>query len=261
MNIKCIKNDLSPMFDTLEIIPFFDTHIGSPKCDRLYLQELVKYVKDTENAYAIIGGDVINNSTRASVGDVYEESLSPMEQIKSAAEIFRPIKEKILCVTSGNHERRSYKTDGVDLLQFLCMELGIPDKYDPTACLCFIRFGADIKKGRNRRVCYTMYVTHGDGNGGRTIGGKANGLERRGQIVDADIIVTGHTHQPMAFQIMSYKADPYNNTATEFTQLFVNANSFLSYENYAQLYGMRPSPKTAPRIILDGHKKKSCAVV
>jgi len=77
-------------------------------------------------------------------------------------------------------------------------ELKITDKYDYCACLGFIRFGTPsrrISHNKERKVCYTIYASHGDGIGGRTAGGKANGLERRSQIVpQVDVMVVGHTH-------------------------------------------------------------------
>ena len=256
--MKCVKNDLSSDLTTLEIEIFSDLHLGSKKCDYMAIQERIEWVKNNENVYAIILGDVLNNSTKASVGDVYEEELTPMQQVKKATMMFEPIKHKILGICSGNHERRSYKTDGVDLLYFMAAELGIADKYDYCSCLLFIRFGEWHK---NRKVCYTLYMTHGDGQGGRTIGGKANGLQRRGQVVDADVVVTGHTHSPMSFRDCFYKIDYQNSTISKKEQLFVNASATLKYEEYAELYGMKPSSVVSPIIVLDGTRKNAQVVM
>lgn len=258
--MKCIKNNLPQELSKIEIEIFSDLHLGSRKCDYKEIQNRIERVKNNEHVYAIILGDVLNNSTKTSVGDVYEEELTPMQQIQKATMLFAPIKDKILGVCSGNHERRSYKTDGVDLLYFLCAELGISDKYDYCACLLFIRFGTNPKRGdkeqNQRQMCYTLYMTHGDGQGGRTVGGKANGLQRRGQIVDADIVVTGHTHAPLSFRDSCFKIDYQNSSVTIKEQLFVNASATLNYEEYAELYGMKPSSKQSPVILLNGRKKE-----
>ena len=256
--MKCVKNDLPSNLATLEIEIFSDLHLGSKKCDYMEIQQRINYVKDNENVYAIILGDVLNNSTKTSVGDVYEEELTPMQQVKKATMMFEPIKHKILGICSGNHERRSYKTDGIDLLYFMAAELGIADRYDYCSCLLFIRFGEGYK---HRKVCYTLYMTHGDGQGGRTIGGKANGLQRRGQVVDADIVVTGHTHAPMSFRDCFYKIDYANSSISKKEQLFVNASATLKYEEYAELYGMKPSSVVSPLIVLDGVRKNAQVVM
>lgn len=250
--MKCIKIDLSQDIRELEIEIFSDLHIGSKKCDYYAIQERIKRVKDNPNVYAIVLGDICNNSTKTSVGDVYEEELTPMQQIQKAVMMFEPIKDKIIGVTSGNHERRSYKTDGLDLIYFFSKELGIEDKYDYASCLLFVRFGKLNSHYSHKRVCYTIYMAHGDGNGGRSVGGKANGLQRRGQIVDADIVITGHTHAPMTFRDCFYQINYGNSSVSKREQMFVNASATLDYEEYAELYGMKPSSKASPIIVLDG---------
>lgn len=258
--MKCVKVDLPKELTKIEIEIFADLHLGSKKCDYMAIQKRVGRVKNNDNVYAIILGDVLNNSTKTSVGDVYEEELTPMQQVKKSIMLFEPIKHKIIGICSGNHERRSYKTEGIDLLYFLASELGIADRYDYCACLLFIRLGHNVKSARTgenaRQVCYTLYMTHGDGQGGRTVGGKANGLQRRGQIVDADIVVTGHTHAPLSFRDCCYRIDYPNSCVTEKEQLFVNASATLKYEEYAELYGMKPSSTQSPVIVLGGKRKE-----
>lgn len=247
-----MKVDLSEKLSKVKIEIFSDLHIGSPKCDYELIKERVKSVKDGENTYAIIIGDVVNNSTKTSCGDVFEEELTPMQQVQQAVSIFAPIQDKILVITSGNHERKSYKNDGIDLLYFLASELKMEDRYDYCSCLLFLRFGRNNMK---RKICYSIYCQHGDGSSGRTIGGKANSISRRGAIIDADIIVSGHTHQQLTFREVSFKCDPQNNSYYQHEQVFVSASITLKYEQYAETYAMRPTSTKSPVIILDGKKK------
>lgn len=239
-----------PGADEIVIDPLYDLHIGSSKCDMPQLIERLAAIKSEANRFCILGGDVINNSTKDSVGDTYTDTLSPMDQIKMAAKLFEPIKDKILCVTSGNHERRSYKKEGVDLTYFLCSELGIQDRYDYTACLMFLNI--DGRTIKHNPILYTIYVTHGDGNGGQTVGGKANGLERRGKIVDADVFITGHTHSPISFRTARYRIDRTHRRLQKTDTLFINASATLDYEEYAEMVGMAPSSTTYPLLQLSG---------
>lgn len=252
--MKCVKIDLPSSIETLTIEIFSDLHIGSKRCDMTLIKERIERVKNNPDTYCILLGDLINNSTKTSVGDVYDEPLSPMSQMTTAIELFKPIKDKILGVVSGNHERRTYKQDGIDLIYFMCAELGITERYSYSSELLFIRFGIHSTDPR-RKMCYTLYMTHGDGQGGRLIGGKANGLQRRGRIVDADIVVTGHTHTPFTFREKMYVVNYQRSIVIEREQVFVNASATLDYEEYAELYGMPPSSKISPRVLLDGRKR------
>ena len=259
--LKCIKLDLPRDITQLKIEIFSDLHLGSPKCDYKLIHERIRKVQENPNTFCIILGDVLNNSTTNSVGDTYEEELTPMQQVKQAVSLFEPIKDKILGVVSGNHERRSYKTEGIDLLYFMCSELGIADKYDSVSTLLFLRFGKarhGMKEtngsGEVRKILYTLYLTHGSA-GGKLIGGKANGLQRLGQIVNADIICIGHTHSPMTFREKTYDIDTKNSTIIERETVFVNASATLGYEAYGEIFGFKPSSTQSPIILLDGTRK------
>ena len=255
--MKPIKADLSRELSNIEIHIFSDEHIGTTYCDINNVQERIDYVAGKENAFAILTGDIVDNATRDSVGDVYD-GLSPMEQMKKAVNLFKPIKHKILAITSGNHCDRSYKKDGVDLMYFLCAELGLQDLYHQYGVLLFIRFG-EIKNGKKeskgtgnyRKVCYTLYATHGSA-GGRTAGGKANGLQRLGNLINSDVVIVSHTHFPMCFKEASFEIDYQNSTYRKKETTFVNSGSALDWGGYSERYSFKPSSKAHPVIILDG---------
>lgn len=253
--MKPIRCDLPTDLKDLKIEIFSDLHLGSKKCDYNLIKERVERVRSDPNTYCIILGDLMNNSTKTSVGDVYEEALTPMQQIQLAIRTFEPIKDKILGICAGNHERRSYKTDGIDMCYFFASELGLADRYDYCSCLVFVRFGNRGSHYNNERMCYTLYMTHGDGQGGKTIGGKANGLQKRGSIIDTDVVVTGHTHAPLTFVETYYQVHYQTNSVQQKEQTFVNASSTLDYEEYAELYGMKPSSKKSPVILLECPKR------
>lgn len=261
--MKPIKIDLPNTMRYCNIEIFSDLHIGSTKCDYATLKSRIEKVANDDNARCIILGDICNNSTKNSVGDTYSEMLSPMEQIKVAKNLFMPIKDKIIGITSGNHERRSYRESGIDLTEFFANELGLNHLYDYTACLLFIRLGNNKRRSKNdtRKFAYTLYMTHGDGNGGRTVGGKMNGLQRRGEIIDADILCVGHTHQPATFRTRRYICDYQNSSFHEKEQIFVNASATLDYEEYAELIGCAPSSKISPVIRLDGDFKNITVII
>lgn len=263
--MKPIKIELSRELKNLEIIPFADLHLGDPLCDINLIREKIEYVKNNENVYCLLNGDILNNTTKTSVGDVYGEQLTPMEQLQKAIELFEPIKDKILCVTNGNHEARTWKNDGVDLLSLMCSQLNIQDRYAKESALIFLRFGTSScnhkesnGSGKVRMVSYTLFVTHGSG-GGRKEGGKATRLADMASIVDSDIYIHSHTHLPMVMKQAFYRTDIRNNNVALVDKLFVNTSATLNYGGYGEAFEFKPSSKDNPHIFLCGTKKRFTA--
>lgn len=253
--MKFISRNLSHGLESIKIYPLGDLHIGSPKCNIGKLKGIINDIATHEDSYCVLLGDIIDNATTASVGDTYSAAMTPMEQIEFAAELFMPIKDKILAITAGNHERRTMRSDGIDLVQFLALKLGLEDIYDYASVVLRVRVGRNKKqniKASNSGFIYTMYLAHGDGSGGMTTGAKANALQKRGDFINTDVIVLGHQHQPLTFFNSRYEVDLVAASVRKMDQLCVMTCSFLDYETYADVHGMRPQPIAMPIIMLSG---------
>ena len=250
--MKAIKCDL-PFAEVIEIHPMADLHIGDNMCDFKSVMERIEYIRKTPDAYCILDGDLMDTAIASSIGDTYGANLQPMEQLKQCVKIFEPIKGKILAVLPGNHENRVYKSDGVDLTEIMCSQLGIPEKYSPTTALLFIRFGRQTGKNHNRPPLYTAYVTHGSG-GGRKEGGKVNRLADLASIVDADIYIHAHTHLPLVFKESFFRVSGSNSSVALVDKLFVNTAASLNYGGYGDKAGFKPASKRSPVIYLHGLK-------
>ena len=256
--MKVIKIDLPQDILQMEIHTFADEHIGDEHCDIKRLKERIEYVKNTPNAMCLLNGDILDNATKTSIGDTYTQELSPMQQLQYAVELFEPIKDKILCITHGNHENRTYKKEGINLSFLIAKQLGLEDRYTPTSAVLFIRFGklsCGTKEtngsGKVRKVCYTMYVLHGSG-GGRKEGAKAIRLADMASIVDCDIYCHGHTHLPMIMKQAFHRIDTKNSTVSLVEKLFVNNSANLNYGGYGEAGEFKPSSKESPIIYLSG---------
>ena len=251
--MKAIRCDL-PYADRIEIIPMADLHIGDIHSDFKSIMERIEYIKNTPNVYCILDGDLMDTAIATSIGDTYGASLQPMEQLKQCVKIFEPIKDKILCVLPGNHEHRIYKTDGLDITELMCSQLGIIEKYSPTTALLFMRFGKNNSRNKYRPILYTAYVTHGSG-GGRREGGKINRLADLASIVDADIYIHAHTHLPLIFKESFFRVSGSNSSVALVDKLFVNTAASLDYGGYGDKQGYKPASKSSPVIYLDGRKR------
>lgn len=259
--MKVIKIDLPRELPSIELHTFADEHIGDEHSDIKRVLSRIEYVKNTPNAYCVMNGDIMDNATKTSIGDTYTQVFNPMEQLAKAVELFEPIKDKILCITHGNHENRTYKKEGINLSRLIAKQLGLEERYTPTSAVLFIRFGAQSSgyresngSGLIRKVCYTGYVLHGSG-GGRKEGAKAIRLADMASIIDCDFYIHSHTHLPMIMKQAYHRIDERNSAVALVDKLFVNTAANLNYGGYGEAGEFKPSSKDTPVIYLSGTKK------
>lgn len=255
--MRFIKADLSESIKNVEIHTIADLHLGDRHTDFNLITERLNYIKEKENCYMLINGDLMNNATKTSVSDSYAEDIPPMEQIQQTVKLLEPIKDRILCLNSGNHEKRTYQKEGIDLMEIVAMQLGLIDRYSKAASLIFLRFGQNNK---GRRILYTIFANHGSG-GGRKEGAKAIRLADMASIVDADIYVHSHTHLPMVMKQGFYRIDEQNSSCHVVNKLFVNSGATLNYGGYGEVFEFKPASKDNPIIHLDGRNKRFTAVL
>lgn len=255
------KSDFPASWDHVNIYPLADLHIGDPHSFSGLIGERFDMIQKDPHGLVILNGDLLNTALKNSVSDVYAEKLSPMAQIARLVEILTPIKDRIIGATTGNHENRVYRMDGVDIMRLVCRELGIEDKYDPCGVMIFLRFGKKrCHHGGEMPQCYTIYASHGSG-GGRKEGAKAIRLADMASIIDADIYVHSHTHLPMTMKQAFYRVNPGNCSTALVDRLFVNTGACLDYGGYGQAQEFKPASPAMPIITLYGSSKRMHACV
>ena len=258
--MKVIRADLGD-FKEIEILALSDWHIGDRQSDGKRIQALLDYIQSKPNVFVILNGDFMNCAIKNSISDVYSETVSPMEALKQCVKLFDPIKDRILCIDDGNHERRAWREVGVDLTQLMATQLGLGDKYSNASTLMFVRVGMRHEQGQHPRpVNYSIYVTHGSG-GGRKEGGKLQRLVDLSAIIDTDIYIHSHTHLPAIARTSYYRVSPTNCSVRQVDKLFVNTGSTLQYGGYGEIASFRPNSTETPIIILNGTHHKMQAVL
>ena len=252
--MKTIKREFSNEFEHMNIYPLADLHIGSKHFKRDILEKHLEVIKNDPNGLLILNGDLVNNSIKTSIGDIYEETLNPEEQIDLLVEMFEPLKDKIIGVVAGNHEARTYKITGISVLKNFCYRLGIIDLFSPIANLTFLSFGKS--KGRDHvKQTFTIYNSHGRG-GGKLIGSKANRVHNLSSIVpNADLYIHSHTHAPITFKDSYVSADTRNKGVSIQNRLFVNTNAYEGFGGYGEVIGLAPSNHDMVKVELSYNKK------
>lgn len=258
--MKVIKVDLPNELDRLELHIFADEHIGDEHCDMDRLKQRIDYVSKNDKVYCILNGDIIDYASRTSIGDIETREFNIMGQIEKAVELFSPIKDKIICITAGNHENRSYRKEGIDVTRMIAAQMGLLDKYSTASAYIFLRFGSPRNKHGNskKKILYTIFCNHGSG-GGRKEGAKAIRLADMASVCDADIYIHSHTHLPMIMKQGYHRSFVSSSSVSNCVRLFVNTASNLNYGGYGEAQEYKPNSKDTPTIYLNGSVKEMTA--
>lgn len=236
------------------IYPISDVHLGASEHMEKEWGAFCESVLDNPNAYIVLGGDLINNATRNSVSNIFEETMRPREQKKVMAEMLEPLRDRVLCSVSGNHERRSGKDSDDDPTYDIMCKLDIEHLYRENMAFVKVQIGKKDSNGV-KNPTYMLTVTHGAG-GGLLTGGSVNRNERFGYVVDGmDCLIVGHTHKPFVTQPSKIKIDPYNNKVDIKPFKVVSTTSWLNYGGYAAQKMLLPSSHAPQVITLCGKRK------
>lgn len=253
-DFKLIKHKFPDRPD-IEIWPISDVHLGAAEHNAEAWGAFCRELEQRENAYLNLGGDLINNATRSSVSNIFEETMRPREQKKRMVEMLTPLRSKVLAAVSGNHERRSGKDADDDATYDILCKLDLEHLYRESMAFVKLHFGDEQIDG-TRNPTYVIVVTHGSG-GGVLTGGIVNKAERFGYVLDgADALILGHSHKPFVTQPSKIKINAQKDTVYLKPFRVVSTTSWMDYGGYA-MQKMLPPTSIAPQIIkLYGHKKK-----
>ena len=239
----------------ITIYPISDVHLGAAEHMEREWNDFCEKIAAQENAYIILGGDLINNGTRSSVSNVFDEVIRPREQKRRMAEMLEPIKDKILCAVSGNHERRSGKDADDDPTYDIMAKLDLEHLYRENMAFLKLQFG-NVNGDGSRNPTYLLVVTHGAGGGALT-GGAVNRGERFGYVLDgADALIVGHTHKPFVTQPSKIKIDTHNNIVSIKPFKIISMTSWLKYGGYAAQKMLNPSSHAPQTMYLSANRKE-----
>lgn len=241
------------------IYPISDVHLGAAEHMTGARDNFCQSVLKRPNVYLLLNGDLINNSTRSSVGNIFEETMRPRDQKKRMVEMLDPLRDRILCITTGNHERRSVKDADDDPTYDIACKLDLEDLYRPNIAFLKLMLGTDNKRDGSNRAqnCYYFAVTHGSG-GGIYTGATVNRNERFGNVVEGlDCLVVGHTHKGVVSKPQKLVIDPHNNQVLLKHYTVVSSVSWMAYGGYAMQKMLLPSHTGEPqKIELKRNNKK-----
>ncbi len=246
---QVVMKDLS-QFSKVYLVPLADWHVGDKNSAVDVIQGYIDWIKERDNAFTILNGDLMNAAWKESSAELYDDLITPDDAYAQVRELCLPIKDKILMMTRGNHEEAIYRKVGADYSARLAYDLGdIP--YRPNGGMVGMRL--DLQ---GHRLMTYAYATHGWG-GARTIGAKVKKAQDLMQVAEAHVYILSHDHTqntnrgnvlepPKAQQ--SFTRPSY---MTIKRKLFVNTGGFIRYGGYVQRKGLTPQDLGTPRIRIE----------
>lgn len=260
-----------PDLEQMVLYPIADVHLGSEGVSESLFDQLIEQIAQDKQAYVVLAGDLIDNGTRNGVTNVFRATMAPSQQKRLMAEKLAPIRDKILCIVPGNHCRRSGKDADDDPCYDIAAKLDIEDRYRESAA--FIRIGVGEEKEKRwqqnkkengyRMNSYRIAVSHGAGGGAKP----GAGLNRTNDYIQAidgmDILITGHTHRPLALRGSKLVCDINNKRMIQRPYLVVTAGAWLNYiGGYAMQKMLVPTAMPgANKILLSGTEQRFEAIV
>jgi len=255
-------NDLDMIswdFDgSIKIYPISDVHLGAMEHAEPEWQEFLKKIED-DDAHLILAGDLLNNGIRScKFVNPFDEAIRPRDAKRRMVEYLKPVKDRILCVVSGNHERRTYKDDDQDLTYDICAKLDIEHLYREN--VGYMRIGCGKRKAKKSEIINSVYsfaVTHGTG-GGIYTGASVNRDERFGNVIDGlDCLITGHVHKGFVTKPSKIILDTRAKTVRMSHYTVISCVSWLNYGGYAARGMLLPAQVCDPQVIhLSGGRTK-----
>lgn len=231
------------------VYPIADVHLGAAECAEAEWDAFCKKVLSSPNTYLILAGDLLNNGVRTSgFVNPFEERYRPRDAKRMMVEYLTPIRDRITCVVSGNHERRNLRDDDQDLSYDICAKLDIEDRYREN--IAFMKLSCGKRSNSDRLgASYMFAVTHGAGGGVYT-GTAVNRDERYGNLLEGiDCIVAGHVHKGFISKPSKIVIDPRNNIVSMRHYTVISCVSWLNYGGYAAQKMLLPSHVADPQAL------------
>lgn len=214
----------------LNVYPFVCWHLGVAQSDENFIKEMIYRVKHDPNGRWGYLGDAGECVIKASKGDIYEQKLSPDEQLDRFVELTKSIKNKCIFAVSGNHGRRIYRETGMDFDKRLAEKLDV--QYSGIQTLMRLKVN---------RVRYDVHIHHGIPSGVSTTS-KVNAAKKLPGLVDSDVTLSAHSHICMALDPITKAKISSSGDRLEWKQTFeyICGSAYDSRHGYAEEKGYPP---------------------
>lgn len=209
-------------------------HIGEKSHAQEELQKYINWIARNKKDVNWAGlGDLFDTGVPVGtkhVGSVFNNNLTPQEQVDTFCEKFECISSQAEALVKGNHEKRVEDVTSIELIKIAADRLGIPYKGNS---------GVFVWNGKK------IFVAHGASSGPMTDYNKIIAAYE-----GLDVIVLAHSHQMYAQKLRRFVVNAQGNIS-EKEILIVRTGSFLKDAAYAKFALHPPTPIGATILTID----------
>lgn len=219
-----------------------DLHAGAIQANLKGWEKFNQIILDDPKAYVIFLGDLMNNATKSSVSNPYEDIMRPRDQKIYLKEHLMDLAkaDRILAILPGNHENRSLKDADDSPLYDVAAKLDLEDIYRDNLAV------VKLTVGTCKPNAYAILATHGSG-GGKLTGSTVNNYERFAATWDGiDIFCFGHSHKPFITKPAKSVFDTTHNYVSQRNTVVMCVPSWLAYSGYPVRNLMGPAHQADP---------------
>jgi predicted phosphodiesterase len=229
--------------DDVKVYPVGDLHVGAIQANLKGWERFNQIILDDPNAYVIFLGDMMNNATRSSVSNLYEDIMRPRDQKIYLKEHLMDLAkaDRILAILPGNHENRSLKDADDSPLYDVAAKLDLEDIYRDN--IAFIKL---LVGPTSRYNPYTLFVSHGNG-GGKFTGSSVNRYEQYSANYEGvDVFYFGHSHKPFVTKPNKIYVNAQKGLIKRRNTIVTTGASWLAYGGYPVRNLMSPAHEADP---------------
>lgn len=183
-----------------KILAMFDQHFDSDKCRKDLLEGGLK--KAVKGGHPIIfGGDMLDvmqsrHDPRRSRGENLSNNAKYLNYITDeCAEFLKPYAEYVIAWFMGNHETSVLRNNDYDIVHAIVRKLkdstGAQIHQMNYSGYLLVNFNYGKRSNNGKRI---IWVHHGYGGNAPVTKGTTHVIRRASAYPDADVLVTGHTH-------------------------------------------------------------------
>ena len=213
-------------YDYIDIWTMSDMHLGHIDFDLKEFKKYIAWVLEKPNRFIIGLGDYIEcvTSLRNPGTSLTTQMININGQIETIIKLLEPVKDRIICMTEGNHEQRITKDVQMDIMRATIT---------PRLQTHYLGYQGWVRLNLGKRSYY-IYLHHGPNRS--TSSNPKYHLDivalKLGYAGEADLIAMGHNHKIFAIKYVQPQVTGNNLYTHECWA--IRTGGFLNYPLYSR---------------------------